>query len=406
VVQDHGLWYLTTTASTSDLRGAVSLASSSDLVHWTDLGPLLVHPGPQAWHVLESSNLHYHNGRYNLFLTEQNVGGSTWMSAPTLQGPWNYADREPFDAGHATEVFQLNGRWMLSRHTTFTFDGVPRYTIKFDDLDWNTVEKPIVHETDPLAGWTIWSGDAFYLQPTFWDNSAARGAEPSGLGGNSYVGTAELFTGPLRVGYPGLAAGEEPQGRLRSAPFTLTGNRLAFKIGGGIDIEHLYLALYTTSDGQRCARATGFGTDAMQQVVWDVTPWTGKEVFLEIADLSSAPMGHINVDEITEYYEVPVATGAVPQARLALHQNVPNPFNPTTRIALDLPRAGRAQLGIFDVRGHLVRTLCDGAMPAGPSVLQWDGTLADGRRAASGVYYYRLRFEEEAAIVRSMLLVK
>jgi len=176
VVRDGNLWYMCTTASTQELKGAVSLASSPDLVHWTDEGPLLVHPGPQAWHVLESTNIHYHNGQYHLFLTEQNIGGSTWMSAPTLRGPWDYPARQPFDAGHATEVFQLGGQWMLSRHTTFAFAGLPRYVIKFDNLDWDTVAKPILHETEPLAGWTIWSGDAFYLQPTFWDNAAARGA--------------------------------------------------------------------------------------------------------------------------------------------------------------------------------------------------------------------------------------
>jgi hypothetical protein len=406
VFQDGGLWYLTTTATTSDQKGAVSLASSPDLVHWTDLGPLLVHPGPQAWHVLESSNVHYHNGRYHLFCTEQNIGGSTWMSAPTLQGPWDYAGRQPFDAGHATEVFQVRNKWMLSRHTTFTFEGLPRYVIKFDDLEWDTAEKPIIREADPLAGWTIWSGDAFYLQPTFWDNAAARGADPSAFGGNSYVGTAELFTGPLRVGYPGLAAGEAPQGRMRTAPFTLSGNRLSFRLGGGDDIEHIYMALYTADDTELRMRSTGHGTDAMSEVVWDTSAWTGKQVFLEIADLSSAPMGHVNVDEISEYYEVPVAAAAAPAARLVLQQNVPNPFNPSTTIALEIPAAGPSTLALYDVRGRLVRSLYDGLLAAGPHVFAWDGTLADGRRAPSGVYYYRLRFAGRPPLVRTMVLLQ
>jgi hypothetical protein len=52
---------MTTTAWTNTSKGAVSLASSPDLITWTDQGPLLVHPGPQAWHVLESSNVHVHD---------------------------------------------------------------------------------------------------------------------------------------------------------------------------------------------------------------------------------------------------------------------------------------------------------------------------------------------------------
>jgi hypothetical protein len=408
VVQDGPLWYLTTTAHTKAnpyVRGAVSLASSPDLVHWTDLGPLMVHPGPNAWHVLESSNLHHHNGMWHLFMTEQDVGGSTYMSAPALTGPWSYASRLPLDAGHATEVFKLRGTWMLSRHTTFTMGGVPRYTIKFDDLDWNTSGKPLVRYTDPLADWTVWSGDAFYLQPTFWDNSLARGGEPSNFGGNSWIGTHELFTGPLQVGFPGLTVGDEPVGRLRSKPFVLTGNRLSFRIGGGDDLERLYMALYTSADGVLRLRATGTGSDAMSSVEWDVTPWMGASVFLEIADEASGPWGHVNVDEIVESYAEPVDAPA-PAARFALHQNVPNPFNPRTRIRFEVPAAGRARLAVFDVRGRLVQGLLDAKLPAGPFEVSWDGTTASGQRAPSGVYYYRLQLGERTPLVRSMVLLK
>jgi hypothetical protein len=166
------------------------------------------------------------------------------------------------------------------------------------------------------------------------------------------------------------------------------------------------MALYTAADGELRVRSTGRGSDTMHDVIWDTSAWTGMQVFLEIADLSAAPMGHVNVDEIVEYYEVPVATTATPGARLALRQNSPNPFNPSTRIALEIPASGRTQLALYDVRGRLVRSLYDGLLGGGPHVVAWDGTLADGRRAPSGVYYYRLRFEDRPALVRSLLLLK
>jgi hypothetical protein len=406
VVQDGGLWYMTTTAHTKELKGAISLASSPDLVNWTDQGPLLVHPGPNAWHVLESSNLHHFNGLWHLFMTEQNVGGSTYLSAPALTGPWIYGNRLPFDAGHATEVFRLQGQWMLSRHTTFAMGGLARYTIKFDDLDWNTVGKPIVRWVDPLSDWTVWSGDAFYLQPTFWDNSGARGSDSSNFGGNSWIGTHELFTGPLQVGFPGLSVGDAPIGRLRSKTFPLTGNRISFRIGGGSDLARLYLALYTSSDGVRRLRATGTGTDAMSTVVWDVAPWTGQNVYLEITDEASGPWGHINVDEIVEYYEAPTDVPAPAAPRLALHQNVPNPFNPSTTIRFEVPASGRARLAVFDVRGRLVKSLLDAPLEPGRYDIPWDGLTQSGQRAPSGVYYYRLRIGGGAPLVRSMVLLK
>jgi hypothetical protein len=73
-----------------------------------------------------------------------------------------------------------------------------------------------------------------------------------------------------------------------------------------------------------------------------------------------------------------------------LFQNFPNPFNPQTQIAFDLPSAGLAEIRIYDVLGRLVRTLVDEKRPAGYQILRWDGRDDDGRVVASGMYFYRL----------------
>jgi len=90
----------------------------------------------------------------------------------------------------------------------------------------------------------------------------------------------------------------------------------------------------------------------------------------------------------------------------ALHQNVPNPFNPTTTIAFDLARAGHVRLEVFDVGGRVVRTLVDAAMPAGRNHrIVWDGLDAAGARASSGVYFYRLVAGDLTA-TRKMIVLK
>jgi hypothetical protein len=73
-----------------------------------------------------------------------------------------------------------------------------------------------------------------------------------------------------------------------------------------------------------------------------------------------------------------------------LEQNAPNPFRPATTIAYTVPRGGVVRLDVFDVTGRLVRELVGRAQTAGRHRVVWDGRDMAGRRAGSGVYFYRL----------------
>jgi len=97
---------------------------------------------------------------------------------------------------------------------------------------------------------------------------------------------------------------------------------------------------------------------------------------------------------------------AAPPARLSLGQNHPNPFNPTTSIRFGIPAGGgHVQLGIFDVRGRGVRTLVEGELAPGHHRVLWDGRDKNGRSVPSGVYFYRLRWRDDA-VSRRMLMVR
>ena len=89
----------------------------------------------------------------------------------------------------------------------------------------------------------------------------------------------------------------------------------------------------------------------------------------------------------------------------ALEQNVPNPFNPETRISFSTQTSARATLRIFDAAGRLVTTLLDRGLPAGRHDLTWRGTDSRNRSVASGVYFYQLRTEGNV-LTRSMVLLK
>jgi len=75
----------------------------------------------------------------------------------------------------------------------------------------------------------------------------------------------------------------------------------------------------------------------------------------------------------------------------ALRENCPNPFNPVTRIAYDVPApGGRVELAVYGVSGALVRRLLDDVARPGRHVALWDGTDGAGRQVSSGIYFYRL----------------
>lgn len=92
-------------------------------------------------------------------------------------------------------------------------------------------------------------------------------------------------------------------------------------------------------------------------------------------------------------------------ASFHLHQNQPNPFNPTTTIRYSMQTAGPVTMTVYNLLGQEVRTLVSGRKAAGDHLVQWDGKDRQGAPVASGIYFYRLESEGKS-LVRKMLLVK
>ena len=86
----------------------------------------------------------------------------------------------------------------------------------------------------------------------------------------------------------------------------------------------------------------------------------------------------------------------------ALHNNYPNPFNPTTTIAYDLPQDGTVRLIIYDVMGREVARLVNGFTPAGYHSVRWDARNKLGENVSAGVYFYHL---QSGAYVKTQKMV-
>ncbi len=68
----------------------------------------------------------------------------------------------------------------------------------------------------------------------------------------------------------------------------------------------------------------------------------------------------------------------------------PNPFNPRTEIAFDLPAASACRVRVFDLQGRTVATLVDGELAAGRHTVVWQGVDDRGDPQPSGLYLVRL----------------
>ena len=89
----------------------------------------------------------------------------------------------------------------------------------------------------------------------------------------------------------------------------------------------------------------------------------------------------------------------------ALKQNIPNPFNPVTKIRFDLPERADVKLSIINSAGIELRTLAQGVFLPGTYTFLWDGKNSAGLQMPSGVYYYRI-IAGEFSQSRKMLLLK
>jgi hypothetical protein len=91
--------------------------------------------------------------------------------------------------------------------------------------------------------------------------------------------------------------------------------------------------------------------------------------------------------------------------KYALHQCVPNPFNPRTTIGYALPVDAFVKLNVYTTNGRLVTSLVSEQKPSGTHEAVWDGRDRFGHRVATGVYLYRLQAGDFIE-TRRMVLIK
>lgn len=126
------------------------------------------------------------------------------------------------------------------------------------------------------------TGTAFGSEPASYDLLAKLGIE------NSH---------DQRVASSAVA-GDEPTGTLTSPEFKIERNYISFRISGGDYEQDTCLNLLI--HGKIVRSATGWDSNRLVPVSWDVSSWKGQRAQVQIVDEASGGWGHINVDEIDQ----------------------------------------------------------------------------------------------------------
>ncbi len=291
----------------------------------------------------------------------------------------------PGDQGLAVEI-----GWTKS---FFDYAGSPRQIVAYDILRQSA---PLVWDsvaTVPAAGSESYAAPA----PTLQDSTAEGGVDYS------------VFTVRARTAAPGdsfVSAPDSGYSVDNIVPPEPTGLTVAYNAPGGTNVSwdasgEPDIVLY------RIYRDIEMSFDPSPEDLVHETPDTfwvdtvenGYLYYYRVSAVDDA-----GNESLRAAAETTTGAEALPSA-LVLHQNVPNPFNPTTLIRFELPARARVKLHVYDVRGRLVRRLVEGELQEGVQEIPWNGRDDSGVFAASGVYFYRLE-TPRGVVSRKMVLLR
>ncbi len=154
-----------------------------------------------------------------------------------------------------------------------------------------------------------------------------------------------------------------------------------------VDAKYTKIARYAGNDGRLHIIFTEWGVG---ETVDDDPLYTDQTVwYLQSDDVVVAVSDVASVEQIDSR-----------PGDFTLHQNFPNPFNPSTSISFTLPAASHVSLRVYNLLGQEVATLVDEYRSAGTHSATFDAS-----ELSTGMYIYRLESGSNS-VSRKMMLNK
>ena len=163
-------------------------------------------------------------------------------------------------------------------------------------------------------------------------------------------------------------------------PFTVSTDQIGSLPEGHVAVllDHIEHQIYDISKNQEIVI-----TKAMEEFSYPISMIVGVPAFVEAAAKN--------------------ILSTIPE-KFALHQNFPNPFNPSTHISFSLPKPSNVEVKIYNILGQSVVTLINDWRNLGHHSVQWNGRDKWGESVGTGIYFYSLETADFRQVKKLMLL--
>jgi len=268
--------------------------------------------------------------------------------------------------------------------------GLYHTVIWFTGETWNSTFDPTLTATDEanLALYLSNGGNLFLVaQDYLWDVYPSAGAFSAGQFPYDFLGVTSTSQDAWATAGPLTATGvtgsfTEGMTFTVNTPFITNGT-------------YLYVDDVVTSAGNYLFSHTG--PTGNSGVYYDGGTFRTVFTTLEFAGMQDGTTPSTKVEflyRVLNFLGVPSGIGqaqfGIPKV-FDLKPNYPNPFNPSTTIKYQLPKAVDVQLEIYNILGQRVKTLVNKKAEPGYYEVVWDGTNDFGQKVASGLYIYRIK---------------
>ena len=373
------LMYYTASYGPDSLADVVGVArSDGDFTTWTDAGPLL-----ETWRgytynqVTESPHLLFHGGLWYLFVTTSSGQPLTLYTSPDPLGPpsaWTYRGRLRNLLGLDTSTWAASEYLRDGTHDLYAFANGDR--LEFREMEWG-------------SGWgfSLLDPPYFHVTALQWMSPSVTTADTARL----VVQTANFASGPphlrtftvdslgAETEVPAESLGFEPRPVLATDADTLRWLPVRWPRVPATDTLTVTLLRVRTSDSTAAS-----GLLAVRAFV--------------VRDTSSHSGGEGPGPGIELPYDPPI--------KPVLHTVCAPPDGNAADAVVQLNVASEGRLELYDLAGRRVRTLADGRLARGVTVIPWDGRDASGVRQPRGVYFARLAVGREVRTARMLLLAR